>query len=68
MKIMDLSLKTKPVTNSCGHVNNPLSVHAIVKETGFAMRVNTLSSFVEANRLVCKTTAYCNTTIINVSL
>lgn len=54
MKIMDMSLKTKPVPNSCGTENNPLSVYALVNENGFCMRVNTLSSFVEANRLMSR--------------
>lgn len=63
--IMDMSLKTKPVPNSCAHTN-PLSVYAVVNDNGFSMRVNTLSSFVEANRLVRRCIFYTIVTAIEI--
>ena len=51
-KIMDLSLQTKSTFTNSSKDEGPISIYACIHETGFCMRVNTMSSFVEANRLV----------------
>nr|XP_039261655.1 translation initiation factor eIF-2B subunit gamma-like [Styela clava] len=53
-RVLNLSLKTKPLLHSGHKTEDQLSVHAYVYEAGFCMRVNTLSAFVEANRLMAK--------------
>lgn len=51
-RVFNLSLKTKPLSGYKS--DDKISVHAYVYEDGFCMRVNTLSAFVEANRLMAK--------------
>lgn len=67
-KIMDLSLKTKSTFTSNPKEEGPISVYACIHEKGFCMRVNTMSSFVEANRLMSKNVSLVAPNLINVQL